>query len=146
MTKNYKILAEFIKDMSCETQDVETFLFVKDNIAKYSLHIDIKSRPLKNKIVEINTILKFEDKNLENKRSHFEITYTAIIKVIGDIKDKKSIEKIVLCEVPNKIYPRLENAFLSLLKNSGFPEVKLRKKINFEKLYNEKLYSEKSTN
>ena len=139
MTKNYKILAEFIKDMSCETQDVETFLFVKDNIAKYNLHIDIKSRPLKNKIIEINIILKFEDKNLENKRSHFEITYTTIIKVIGDIIDKKSIEKIVLCEVPNEIYPRLENAFLSLLKNSGFPEVKLGEKINFEKLYNDKL-------
>ena len=139
MTKNYKILAEFIKDMSCETQDIETFLFVKDNIAKYSLHIDIKSLPLKNKIVEINTILKFEDKNLENKRSYFEITYTTIIKVIGDIKDKKNIEKIVLCEVPNEIYPRLENTFLSLLKNSGFPKVKLREKINFEKLYNDRL-------
>jgi len=139
MTKNYKILAEFIKDMSCETQDVETFLFVKENIAKYSLHIDINSRPLKNKIVEINIILKFEDKNLENKRSHFEITYTAIIKVIGDIIDKKSIEKIVLCEVPNEIYPRLENAFLFLLKNSGFPEVKPGEKINFEKLYNDRL-------
>ena len=139
MTKNYKILAEFIKDMSSETQDVETFLFVKDNISKYSLHIDIKSRPLKDKIIEINTILKFEDKNLKNKRSYFEITYTAIIKVIEDIKDKKNIEKIVLCEVPNEIYPRLENAFLSLLKNSGFPEIKLGKKINFEKLYNDRL-------
>ena len=139
MTKNYKILAEFIKDMSCETPDVETFLFVKDNIAKYSLHIDINSRPLKNGIVEINTKLKFEDKNLENKRSHFEITYTTIIKIEKNIKDKKNIEKIILSEVPNEIYPRLENVFISLLKNSGFPEVKLGKKINFEKLYNERL-------
>ena len=139
MNKSYKILTEFIKDMSCETQDIETYLFVKDNIAKYSLHIDIKSHPLKNKIVEINTILKFEDKNLENKRSYFEIIYTTIIRVVGDVKDKKNIEKIVLCEVPNEIYPRLENAFLSLLKNSGFPEVKLGEKINFEKLYNDRL-------
>tara|TARA_B100001179_G_scaffold112226_1_gene80032 strand:+ start:222 stop:647 length:426 start_codon:yes stop_codon:yes gene_type:complete len=139
MTKNYKILTEFIKDMSCETPDVETFLFVKDNIAKYSLHIDINSHPLKNGIVQINTKLKFEDKNLENKRSHFEITYTTIIKVEKNIKDKKNIEKIILCEVPNEIYPRLENVFVSLLKNSGFPEVKLGKKINFEKLYNERL-------
>jgi len=138
MTKNYKILTEFIKDMSCETPDVETFLFVKDNIAKYSLHIDINSRPLKNGIVEINTKLKFEDKNLENKRSHFEITYATIIKVEKNIKDKKNIEKIILSEVPNEIYPRLENVFISLLKNSGFPEVKLGKKINFEKLYNER--------
>ena len=138
MNKNYKILTEFIKDMSCETPDVETFLFVKDNIAKYSLHIDINSRPLKNGIVEINTKLKFEDKNLENKRSHFEITYATIIKVEKNIKDKKNIEKIILSEVPNEIYPRLENVFISLLKNSGFPEVKLGKKINFEKLYNER--------
>ena len=138
MTKNYKILAEFIKDMSSETQDVETFLFVKDNISKYSLHIDIKSRPLKDKIIEINTILKFEDKNLENKRSHFEITYTAIIKVIGDIKDKKNIEKIVVCEVPNEIYPRLEDLLLALINKSGFPEVKIERKVDFEKLYKEK--------
>ena len=139
MTKNYKILTEFIKDMSCETPDVETFLFVKNNIAKYSLHIDINSRLLKNKIIEINAVLKFEDKNLENKRSYFDITYTTIIKVEKNIKDKKNIEKIILCEVPNEIYPRLENVFVSLLKNSGFPEVKLGKKINFEKLYNERL-------
>ena len=139
MTKNYKILTEFIKDMSCETPDVETFLFVKDNISKYSLHIDINSRLLKKKIVEINTILKFEDKNLQNKRSHFDITYTTVIKVEESVKDKKNMEKIVLSEVPNEIYPRLENAFLALLRKSGFPEVKLGKKINFEKLYNERL-------
>ena len=139
MNKNYKILTEFIKDMSCETPDVKTFLFVKDNIAKYSLHIDINSSLLKNKIIEINTVLKFEDKNLENKRSHFDITYTTIIKIEENIKDKKKIEKIVLCEVPSEIYPRLENAFLALLKISGFPGIKFGKKINFEKLYNERL-------
>ena len=139
MNKNYKILTEFIKDMSCETPDVKTFLFVKDNIAKYSLHIDINSSLLKNKIIEINTVLKFEDKNLENKRSHFDITYTTIIKIEETIKDKQKIEKIVLCEVPSEIYPRLENAFLALLKNSGFPEVKFGKKITFENLYNERL-------
>ena len=138
MTKNYKILTEFIKDMSCETPDVETFLFVKNNIAKYSLHIDINSRLLKNKIIEINAVLKFEDKNLENKRSYFDITYTTIIKIGETIKDKKNIEKIVLCEVPSEIYPKLENAFLALLKNSGFPVVKFAKKIDFDKLYNQK--------
>ena len=139
MDKDYKILTEFIKDMSCETPDVETFLFVKDNISKYNLNIDINSRPLRDKIVEINTILKFEDKNLENKRSHFEITYTTIIKVEDKIKDKKNMEKIILCKVPNEIYPRLETAFLSLLQNSGFSGIKLEKKIDFEKLYNERL-------
>ena len=125
MTKKYKILTEFIKDMSCETPDVETFLFVKDNISKYSLHIDINSRLLKKKIIEINTILKFEDKNLQNKRSHFDITYTTVIRVEESVKDKKKMEKIVLSEVPNEIYPRLENVFLSLLRKSG------RKVINY---------------
>ena len=138
MEKNYKILAEFIKDMSCETPDVETFIFVKDNISKYSLNIDLKSKPLKNKILELDTILKFEDKNLDNKRSHFEINYATIIRINESIQDKKSMQKIILSDVPNEIYPRLENSFLTLLRNSGFPEVRLEKKIDFEKLYNEK--------
>ena len=139
MSKNYKILTEFIKDMSSETPDVETYIFVKDNLTKYHLSIDINSRPLKDKIVEINIILKFEDKNLENKRSNFEIIYTTVIKVEETVKEKKEMEKIILCNVPNEVYPRLESSFMSLLKNSGFPEIKLEKKLDFEKLYNERL-------
>ena len=138
MKENFKILAQFIKDMSSETADIQSYLFVKDNISKYHLDINISSKPLKNKLIEVNTILKFEDKEPNEKKSHFEIIYASIIKINDEIKDKKRLEKIILCDVQNEIYPNLEKSFLNLLNNSGFPEVKLDKKIDFEKLYNKK--------
>ena len=138
MKENFKILAQFIKDMSSETADIQSYLFVKDNISKYHLDIDISSKPLKNKLIEVNTKLKFEDKEPNEKKSHFEIIYASIVKIDDGIKDKKDLEKIILCDVQNKIYPNLEKSFLNLINNSGFPEVKFDKKIDFEKLYNEK--------
>ena len=129
---------KYIKDMSSETNDVETYLFVKDNITKYQLNIDISSSPLKNKMVEINTTLKFEDKESNKKKSYFEIVYATVIRVNDEIKEKKDLEKIILCDVPTKIYPDLETSFLNLIHNSGFPGIKLEKKIDFEKLYNER--------
>jgi preprotein translocase subunit SecB len=137
--KKYEILAEFVKDMSSETPDIETFIFVKGNIKNYHLNIDLNSKPIKNKIIEVNTILKFEDKNLENKKSHFEITYTAVVKIDDDVDEKKELEKIILCDVPKTIYPNLEKIFLTLLISSGLPEVKIEKKVDFEKLFNERL-------
>ena len=138
MTEKFKILAKFIKDASSETPDVETYLFVKDNISKYQLNIDITSKPLKNKMIEVNTVLKFEDKESNKKRSHFEIVYVSIVRVSDEIKDKKSMEKIILCDIQNEIYPDLENSFLNLIHNSGYPNIKLEKKVDFDKLYNEK--------
>ena len=138
MKENFKILAQFIKDMSSETADIQSYLFVKDNISKYHLDIDISSKPLKNKLIEVNTKLKFEDKEPNEKKSYFEIIYASIVKIDDEIKDKKDLEKIILCDVQNKIYPNLEKSFLNLINNSGFPEVKLEKKIDFEKLYNKK--------
>tara|TARA_Y100001970_G_C14140345_1_gene806727 strand:- start:195 stop:617 length:423 start_codon:yes stop_codon:yes gene_type:complete len=138
MTENYKILAEYIKDMSSETPDVQTYLFVKDNISKYQLNIDINSKALKNKLIETNTTLKFEDKEPNEKKSHFEIVYATIVQVNEKIKEKDELEKIILCDIQNKIYPNLEKAFLNLLHNSGFPGIKFEKKIDFNKLYNEK--------
>ena len=135
MTKNYKILGKFIKDMSSETPDVETYIFVKDYISKYQLNIDIKSKALKNKMVEINTIFKFEDKEENKKKSYFEINFATIIKVDDEIKEKKELEKIILCDVQIEIYPDLEKSFLNLINNSGYPAVKFEKKINFEELY-----------
>ena len=138
MKDKFKILAKFIKDASSETADIETYLFVKEMIPKYQLNIDITSKAIKNKLIEVNTTLKFEDKEPNEKKSYFEIVYTAIIKVDDEIKEKKDLEKIILCDVPTKIYPDLENSFLSLMHNSGHPGVKLEKKINFEKLFNER--------
>ena len=138
MTENFKILAQFIKDLSSETPDIQTYLFVKDSIPKYQLNIDIKSKALKDKLIEVNTTLKFEDKEIHEKKSYFEIVYASIVKIDETVKDKKELERILLCDVQNKIYPNLEKTFLNLLHNSGFPEIKLEKKIDFNKLYNEK--------
>ena len=138
MTKNFKILAEFIKDISSETPDVQSYIFAKSNISKYHLNIDIKSKPLKNKMIEVNTTLKFEDKEPNEKKSYFEIVYASVVKVEEEVKDKKDLEKILLCDVQNKIYPNLEKTFLNLLHNSGFPEIKLEKKIDFTQLYKQR--------
>ncbi len=138
MTKNYKILSQYIKDISGETKNVETYLFVKENISKYHLNIDITSKAIKNKLIEINTTLKFEDKETNEKKSYFEIVYATIISVNDEIKEKKDLERIILCEVQNIIYPNIEKAFLNLIHNSGFPEIRFEKKIDFEKLYNER--------
>ena len=138
MTEKFKILTEFIKDMSSETPDAQTYLFVKDNISKYHLNIDINSKALKNKLIEVNTTLRFEDKDPNDKKSHFEIIYSSIVKINEEIKEKEDLEKIILCDVQNKIYPSLEKAFLNLLNDSGFTGVKLEKKIDFNNLYNER--------
>ena len=138
MTENFKILAEFVKDISSETPDIQTYLFVKENIAKYQLNIDINSKALKNNMIEVVTTLKFEDKEPNEKKSYFEIVYASVVKVDENIKDKKDLEKILLCDVQNKIYPNLEKTFLNLLHNSGFPEIKLDKKIDFTELYKQK--------
>ena len=138
MTEKFKILAKYIKDVSSETPDIETFLFVKDNISKYQLNIDITSKALKNKLIEVNTTLKFEDKEPNEKKSYYEIVYSTIIRVNEDIKEKKDLERIILCDVPTTIYPDLEKTFLSLVHNSGHPNIKHEKKVDFNKLYNER--------
>ncbi len=138
MTENYKILGKYIKDMSSETPDVETFLFVKDVISKYQLNIDINSKALKNKLIEINTTLKFEDKEINEKKSYFEIVFATIVRVGDEIKEKKDLQKIILCDVQKEIYPDMEKSFLNLLHNSGYPNIKFEKQVDFEKLYNEK--------
>ena len=138
MIEKFKILAKYIKDMSSETPDIETYVYVKDYIAKYKLNIDIKSKPLKNKMIEVDTILKFEDKETNKKKSYFEIVYSVVAKVDEDIKEKKDLEKIILCDIPNNVWPDLENTFLNLIHNSGHPSIKLEKKIDFNKLYNER--------
>ena len=138
MTKKYKILSKYIKDLSSETKDIETYLYVRDHISKYSLGIDITSKAIKNKMIEINTTLKFEDKGESKKKSHFEVIFSTIIKVNDDVKEKKELEKIILCDVQIEIYPELEKSILDILHNSGYPDVKFEKKVDFENLYNQK--------
>ena len=138
MIENFKIIGSYIKDMSSETADASTHVFVRDKISKYQLNIDITSKAVKGGIIEVNIILKFTDKPEVLKKSHFEITYSSIVKVDEKISDKKELERIILCDVPNKIYPDLERIFLNLLTDSGYPGIKFEKKINFIELYKQK--------
>ena len=135
----FKILLNFIKDISVETPDAETLIFVRDNISKYVLNIDITSKPLKNKMIEINTKLNFGDKQNNDKQSVFEIIYASVVRIDESVKDKKVLEKIILCDVQKEIYPKLEEIFTKLINDAGFPGLKFEKKVDFEKLYNARL-------
>ena len=135
MSENYKIMSKYIKDISGETPNIETYLYVKDYISKYQLNIDINSKPLKAQIIEINTLLKFHDNSESKKKSLFEITYSTVIKLDKEVKDKTVLQKIVLCDVPKEVYPEMEKALLNLLPTSGYPEIKFEKKGDFEELY-----------
>jgi preprotein translocase subunit SecB len=139
MTEKFKILGKYIKDLSSETPDAETYIYVRDRISKYQLDIDINSKALKNKMIEINTRCRFNDKNESKKKSFFEIIYSTIVKINEEIKDKKELEKIILCDVQIEIYPSLEKALLDLLHNSGYPGIKFEKKVDFETLYKQKV-------
>ena len=138
MTEKYKILAKYIKDSSSETPDVETYLFVKENISKYKLKIDIKTKPLKNALLEVNITFTYKDDDTNEKKSFYEITYAIIVKINDEIKEKKDLEKIILCDIPNSIYPELEKSFLNLIHNSGHPNLEFEKKVDFNKLFNER--------
>jgi len=138
MTKKFEILGKYIKDLSSETPDIETYLFVKERISKYQLGIDINSKAVKDKLIEINTTFKFEDREQVNKKAYFEIVYSTLVKINDEVKEKKELEKIILCEVQTKIYPDLEKSLLDLLHNSGYPGIKIEKKVDFENLYNQK--------
>ncbi len=138
MTENFKILGKYIKDLSSETPNVETFLFVRDRISSYQLDIDISSKAIKNKMIEVLTTFKFLDKEKNEKKSYFEIVYSTVIQVSENIKERKELEKIILIDVQNKIYPDLEKSLLDLLHNSGYPGIKFEKKVDFENLYKQK--------
>ena len=137
MTEKFKILGKFIKDLSVETKNTETYLYVKDNISKYQLDININSKAIKNKMIEVNTILSFQDKEKNTLKSYFEMTYATIVRINEDVKDKTEMEKIILRDLQNKIAPDLEKSFLDVLHNSGYKNVKFQKKLDFDKLYNE---------
>ena len=138
MTEKYKILGKYIKDLSSETKNIETYLFVRDNISKYQLGIDITSKALKNKMIEVCTTFKFEDKEQNEKKSYFEIVFATIVRVNDGIQDKKELEKIILCDVQIEIYPDLEKSLLNLLHDSGYPGIKFEKKVDFENLYTQR--------
>ena len=139
MTEKYKILGQFIKDLSSETKDGETYLYVRENISSYQLDININSKALKNKMIEINTILKFEDKKESKYKSFFEMVYTTIIQLNEEIENKAELEKIILCDVQLKISADLEKSFLNLLHSSGYSNIKFEKRIDFQELFSQRI-------
>jgi len=138
MSEKYKILSGYVKDLSSETPNVESYLYTKDNVSKYELDIDINSKPLKDKLIEVNTTLKFQDKSQTEKKSYFEVVYSSIVKIGESIKEKKELQKIILCDIQNEIFPKLEKILINMITDSGYPGVKFDKKVDFTKLFNEK--------
>ena len=138
MSDNYKILSGYIKDLSSETPNVESYFYTKDNISKYELDIDINSKPLKDKLIEVNTTLKFQDKSQIKNKSYFEVVYSSVVKIGEEIKEKKELQKIILCDVQNEIFSKLEKTLINMITDSGYPGVKFDKKVDFTKLFNEK--------
>ena len=138
MSDKYKILSGYIKDLSSETPNVESYLYTKDNISKYELDIDINSKPLKNKLIEVNTTLKFQNKNTIEKKSYFEVVYSSVVKIGDEVKEKKDLQKIILCDVQNEIFPKLEKILINMITDSGYSGIKFDKKVDFTKLFNEK--------
>ena len=135
MTEKFKILARFIKDLSSETPNIETFIFVKDQISKYQLGIDINSKPLKNKMAEVNVSIKFKSSEEQKNNSYFEMIYTTVVKIDDDVNTKEELEPIFLKEVPTEVYPKIEKAFLEILNHSGYKNVSFESKVNFDELY-----------
>ena len=135
MTKNYKILTSFVKDISSEISGTENYIYLKDNIPKYSLGIDINSLPLKNNMAEVNIKLTFDNKNEKDKKAYFEMTHTTVVRVEESAVNKNELKKIFLSDVPTEIYPEIEKKFFEIVKSIGYPEIKLEKKINFQELF-----------
>ena len=135
MEKKYRILGEFIKDISAETKDVESYIYTKENISKFKLFIDINTRPLKNKMAEVSISTKFRETNEDKQKSYFEMIYAVIVKIDEDVNTKEILEPIFLKEVPTEVYPKIEKILLDLLRHSGYPNVKFESKVDFNELY-----------
>ena len=138
MTKKYEIVLNYIKDLSVEIPDAQTFIFSKEYITKYTLGINVTTKAMKNDMIEVITKLHYKDPNDNKRKSYFEISYSTVIKIIDKNLKKDELEKIILIEVQNEIYPGLEKIFLNVIKDSGFPDLALEKKVDFEKLYNQR--------
>ncbi len=139
MTKKYEIVLKYIQDLSVEIPNPETFIFSREYLIKYSLGINITSKTLKNEMIEVITKLTYKDPSENKKKSHFEITYSTVIKITDKNLNKDELEKILLCEVQNEIYPGLKKIFTNLIKDCGFPELKFDKDVDFEQLYQQRL-------
>ena len=138
MSKKYKIILDYINDLSIEIKDPEALLVARERILKYKLDLDISSKPLKNKMIEVNTKLTYHDKEIKKKEVMFQIIYATVFK-LESIESKDELKKIILCDVQKEIYPKLENIFLNIIKSSGLPKIKFTKKVDFDELYKKQI-------
>ena len=137
MTINHKILLGYIKDLSVETPDAESLISARENISKYSLQLNLSSKILKNKMIEVYTNLTYEDK-INKKKTYFEMIYSTVVRIEEEKPNPEELKKFILCDLQIQIYPEIEKKFVEILKLSGFPDIQLKSKIDFNKLYNEK--------
>ena len=135
MTKNYKILTSYVKDISSKINGTENYIYLKDNIPKYSLGIDINSIPLKNNMAEVNIKLTFDNKSEKDQKAYFEMTHSTVVRVEESAVNKDELKKIFLSDVPTEMYPEIEKKFFEIVKSIGYPEIKLEKKIDFKELF-----------
>ena len=135
MTKNYKILTSFVKDISSKISSTESYIYLKDNIPKYSLGIDINSIPLKNNMAEVNIKLTFSDKDDKDQKAYFEMTHSTVVRVDESAVNKNDLKKIFLSEVPTEMYPEIEKKFFEIVGSIGYPQIKLEKRIDFRDLF-----------
>ena len=138
MTLKHQIILSYTKDLSVETPDAESLIFARENISKYSLNLDLNSKFLKNKMIEVETKLTYQDKTKNKKKTYFEMIYATVVKIDEENPNKEDVKKFILCDLQIKIYPQIEKIFLDILKMSGFPDIQLNSKIDFNKLYNER--------
>tara|TARA_Y100000768_G_C23872865_1_gene631322 strand:+ start:104 stop:523 length:420 start_codon:yes stop_codon:yes gene_type:complete len=137
MTVKHKILVNYIKDLSVETPDPESLISARENISKYSLKLDLSSKVLKNKMIEVYTKLTYDDK-INKKKTHFEMIYATVVRIEEESPNPQEIKKFILCDLQIQMYPKIEKIFVEILKLSGFPDLHLKSKIDFNKLYNQK--------
>ena len=135
MTKNYKILTSYVKNISSKINNAESYIFLKDNIPKYSLGIDINSIPLKNNMAEVDIKLNFSNKSEIDQKAYFEMTHSTVVRVEESAVNKDDLKKIFLSEVPTEMYPEIEKKFFEIVKSIGYPDIKLEKRIDFKNLF-----------
>ena len=135
---SYKIVSKFIKDISFEIPDAKSFVMLEKEITKYNLNFDIKSKPYKNNIIEVNTILKLIPSPDVKYKMLVEINLTSLVSILEQPKDKQELEKIVLINIPTEVYPTLYETFIFLFSQAGIKEIQIKKDVNFEELYNQR--------
>ena len=135
---SYKIISKFIKDISFEIPDAKAFVMLEKEITNYILNFDIKSKPYKDNIIEVNTILRMTPNQNVKYKILSEINLAALVSIEKNFEDKKELEKIILVKIPTEIYPTLYDTFVYLFKQAGVKNINIAKDVNFEKMYSEK--------